>query len=193
VRGTINRPGDRDEGWSVEIAIPWRALQEAAPGRRRPHAGEQWRVNFSRVQWQTDVREDRYVKRIDTRTGKPLPEDNWVWSPQGAVNMHMPERWGFVQFSDAAAGERIDPFVESPNERVTWALRRLYYRQREHRREHGRYAPDLPALDAPKIEIDGLEFRPSMQATDSRYEIRANGIGDTVVHLTEDGRVWVTR
>ena len=25
-------------------------------------------------------------------------EDNWVWSPQGLVDMHVPERWGVVQF-----------------------------------------------------------------------------------------------
>ncbi len=25
-------------------------------------------------------------------------EDNWVWSPQGAVNMHLPSRWGEVEF-----------------------------------------------------------------------------------------------
>ena len=35
-RGTINRPDDRDDGWSVEIAIPWRIIDEAAPGRRKP-------------------------------------------------------------------------------------------------------------------------------------------------------------
>lgn len=22
-----------------------------------------------------------------------VPEDNWVWSSQGAINMHLPERW----------------------------------------------------------------------------------------------------
>ena len=27
-----------------------------------------------------------------------LPEDNWVWSPQGAINMHLPERWGRLRF-----------------------------------------------------------------------------------------------
>ncbi len=31
LRGTINRPGDRDNGWSVELAMPWRILREAAP------------------------------------------------------------------------------------------------------------------------------------------------------------------
>jgi hypothetical protein len=27
-----------------------------------------------------------------------LPEDNWVWSPQGLIAMHYPEMWGFVHF-----------------------------------------------------------------------------------------------
>ena len=37
-------------------------------------------------------------------------EDNWVWSPQGEINMHAPERWGFVRFSTEPAGT---PFVSS--------------------------------------------------------------------------------
>jgi hypothetical protein len=37
----------------------------------------------------------RYEKLPDT------PEDNSVWSPQGVINMHLPERWGFVEFSSA--------------------------------------------------------------------------------------------
>ncbi|MFN7333356.1 MAG: hypothetical protein ACK5YR_05535 [Pirellula sp.] len=28
-------------------------------------------------------------------------EDNWVWSPQGIIDMHRTERWGFVQFEKA--------------------------------------------------------------------------------------------
>jgi hypothetical protein len=193
VLGTINRPGDRDDGWTVEIAIPWKILREAAPGRTAPRAGDQWRVNFSRVEWQVDVSQGAYRKRLDAKTGKPLPEDNWVWSPQGAIDMHMPERWGVVQFSDAPAGTRITPFVENANERVKWALRRLYYRQRQFRAAHGRYATDLGALDVASIQVEGLAFRPIMQVTDSLYEIRANGFDDAVVHIRQDGKMWLTR
>ena len=192
LRGTINRPDDMDEGWSIEMAIPWKMLTEGAPRRARPRAGEQWRVNFSRVQWQLDIREGRYAKRPDPKTGKPLPEDNWVWSPQGAINMHMPERWGLVQFSDAPAGEAATPFVEDRNERVKWALRRLYYRQRDYRSAHGRYAHDLSLLHVDDIRVDGIDFTPSLQVTDSLYELRAPGFGGAVVHLRHDGRVWVT-
>ncbi|MHC4092908.1 MAG: carbohydrate-binding family 9-like protein, partial [Planctomycetota bacterium] len=106
LQGTLNDPSDRDDGWTVELAIPWRALAEHAPEGRAPRAGEEWRMNFSRVQWQLEVAGGRYQKVTDPGTGKPLPEDNWVWSPQGAVNMHMPEMWGVVRFGDVAVDQR---------------------------------------------------------------------------------------
>jgi hypothetical protein len=193
VRGTINRPGDTDEGWTVEIAMPWKALAEAAPGRRAPKPGEQWRINFSRVEWQVDVADAGYAKRLARDTGRPLPEDNWVWSAQGAVNMHMPERWGYVQFSNRRAGSGAERFVDDPNERVKWALRRLYYRQRQFRDANGRYAADLDALHAGDIRVEDFAFAPALHATPSLFEITAAGFDRAVVHITQDGRVWTTR
>lgn len=193
-RGTINRPGDRDEGWTIEIAMPWSALREFAPGQRAPGAGEQWRVNFSRVEWQLDVVNGGYVKRVDRTTGEPLAEDNWVWSPQGAINMHMPERWGYAQFSNVVAGVRTDDFVEDPNERVKWALRQLYYRQREYFAEHGRYAEDLVLLRASDVAVArgaGRDLQLSLQGMGNRYEIRANGASGSLVFIRQDGLTWV--
>jgi hypothetical protein len=131
------------------------------------------------------------VKRLDRATKAPFPEDNWVWSPQGAIDMHMPERWGFVQFSRAAAGSADTPFVEDRNERVKWALRRLYYRQQRFHMTTGRYSADLSLLGAPAIEVEGLDFTPSVQVTDSMYELRANGFDGAAVRLRQDGRVWI--
>jgi hypothetical protein len=91
VDGTLNDPSDRDRGWTVEIAFPWRAFGSRAPVRR-PQPGDLWRVNFSRVEWQIQTGGKEYKKV----PGKP--EDNWVWSPQGVINMHVPERWGYVEF-----------------------------------------------------------------------------------------------
>jgi hypothetical protein len=191
LRGTLNQPRDRDEGWSVEMAVPWRILRQGTRRPAPPRAGDQWRVNFSRVQWQLETKNGTYIKRMDPKTAKPFPEDNWVWSPQGAIDMHMPERWGFVQFSDRTAGTSDTAFVEDRNERVKWALRRLYYRQRDFRASTGRYASDLSLLHAENIVVDGIDFRPSVQVTDSLYEIRANGFDGAVVRIRQDGRVWL--
>ncbi len=88
------------------MAIPWSALAAHAPDGRSPRHGESWRINFSRVEWPVDVVDGHYRKRSDPTTGKPLPEHNWVWSPQGAVNMHLPEMWGIVEFNGSKVDER---------------------------------------------------------------------------------------
>ena len=95
IRGTLNDPRDRDDGWSVEIAFPWKALGEFAHKAAPPNPGDEWRVNFSRVEWQHEIVEGGYWKLPNVR------EDNWVWSPQGVVNMHVPEKWGRVRFVHA--------------------------------------------------------------------------------------------
>ena len=93
VWGTLNNPADRDRGWTLEIAMPWKALGEYAHRPSPPKHGDEWRINFSRVEWQHNVVDGKYEKVPDTK------EDNWVWSPQGVINMHVPEKWGYVRFS----------------------------------------------------------------------------------------------
>ena len=88
IDGVINDPTTVDKGWGVEIAFPWGCFT----GHERPAAGDHWRVNFSRVEWHTDIVEGRIIKR------KSVPEGNWVWSPQGVIDMHQPEMWGYVNF-----------------------------------------------------------------------------------------------
>ncbi|HTT66490.1 MAG TPA: sugar-binding protein [Gemmatimonadales bacterium] len=100
VLGTLNHPGDADSGWTVTIAIPWRALVRASHTTEAPRPGQRWRINYSRVEWLTDVAGGAYRKVPDLR------EDNWVWSPQGMVDMHQPEHWGFVEFSATRADRR---------------------------------------------------------------------------------------
>lgn len=92
VDGTLNNARDRDRGWGIEIAFPWAAFAHRGYAAARPKPGGEWRVNFSRVEWRTSIVNGKYEK-IPKQA-----EDNWVWSPQGKVNMHIPEKWGFVRF-----------------------------------------------------------------------------------------------
>jgi hypothetical protein len=91
------------------------------------------------------------------------------------------------------AGRGTDQFVDDPNERVKWALRRLYYRQRTFRTANGRYAASLDLLKAGDIQVDGAPFRPVMFASPSIYEISAEGFAGATAHIDQDGRVWLTR
>ena len=98
VHGTLNDPGDVDSGWTVEMALPWSVLREAAPERRRPKPGEQWRLNFARSEWTPDVVDGSY-------RNNDKEAEWWVWSSQGAVDMHRPERFGYVTFAGEQVGQ----------------------------------------------------------------------------------------
>ena len=93
VNGTLNDATDLDVGWGIEMALPWSSLAVHAHRPAPPRNGDRWRVNFSRVEWATEIVDGRYQKVPETA------EDNWVWSPQGEVNMHLPQHWGFIAFS----------------------------------------------------------------------------------------------
>ena len=107
--------------------------------------------------------------------------------------MHMPERWGYVQFSSAPAAPGADTFVGDRNETLKWALRRLYYRQRTFRDANGRYATTLDALRASDIRVDGLDFRPCCRRRRRFTRSRRKDSTGRSCTSTQDGRVWLTR
>ncbi len=106
VNGTVNNPYDKDKSWTVEMAIPLAALSHMDVKAVQPTDGSVWRINFSRVNWQHEVVDGKYIRRRTPNGRRHLPEYNWVWSPQGKINMHIPEKWGYLQFSSVKAGKR---------------------------------------------------------------------------------------
>lgn len=184
IDGEINKPGAANRKWTLEVAMPWKALKECAKGARPPQAGEYWRVNFSRVEWHTDIVDGQYVKRKNEQTGKSLPEENWVWSPMGIVNMHYPELWGFVWFAD---GDQQPDTAVPQSELAKWELRKLYYRQRNYYTENGRFNTDLAAL----MEGASWDIQPEMECGKEMFHISAQLPSGEHVHIREDGRAWV--
>jgi Carbohydrate family 9 binding domain-like len=177
--GTLNDPRDRDRGWTVELAIPWASLADSGRTPVPPRDGDAWRVNFSRVEWDVDTTAGSYTKRLNPATGKPLPEHNWVWSPQGAINMHMPEMWGIVYLGHAAP-------PDSATRATQWTLRRVYYAQRDYRQRHRRYAEDPVALGMASNARDLV----MVTLADGWGASLPAPSGDGRWHIRTDGRLW---
>lgn len=124
VKGTLNDPSDIDQGWSVEMAIPLTPYIELKNDRKKAiKEGDQWRINFSRVQWDHDIVNGNYTRK--KKDGKFLKEYNWVWSNQTAINMHMPENWGIVQFTEAQAPQNTE-IIENPDFLLKQSLYALF-------------------------------------------------------------------
>lgn len=139
VEGTLNNPNDKDRYWSVEIAIPFQSLMKFGT-RKTPRLNSYWRMNYSRVQWQYQLENGQYTRKKENQ--KLLPEDNWVWSPIGLINMHYPERWGYIYFT---ADTIINSYPASYHaERTAW---NIHYLQQIHRNKELQYAAELSSLD----------------------------------------------
>jgi hypothetical protein len=191
LQGTLNDPSDVDQGWTVEMAIPWSALKELAKPDRAPKDGEYWRVNFSRVDWHMDIKEGKYVKQKDPKTGKNKAEENWVWSPQGRISMHQPETYAYVLFSEKTPGSTPVPFPVMTDEKIKWALYQLYYQQQAYFSQKRRFAADLKKLTLPTIELKDYNFKPVVFATPNTFEILAPSLQKGIYwHINESGRVW---
>jgi len=128
IYGTLNNPSDIDSLWTVEMAIPLKPLMALKnDSETKPNDGEQWRINFSRVEWEHDIVDGRYErKKVD---GKYLNEYNWVWSYQKVINMHEPEKWGFLQFTKAKSSKNVT-FIEDKDLQVKQAAFALFRKTR---------------------------------------------------------------
>lgn len=89
IDGTVNDDKDRDRGWTVELAFPWKGLQWLAKADNHslpPKDGDTWRMDFS---------------RFNTYKEAPPAKDSggWVLSRHGIWDSHIPECFPFVRFS----------------------------------------------------------------------------------------------
>jgi hypothetical protein len=82
VRGTVKQAGDRDEGWTVEAAIPWAALYRDESARRP--ADEPWLLFIGRYNY-------------GSTPGAELAS----WPPVPITSFHMTERYGRLILQDA--------------------------------------------------------------------------------------------
>ena len=182
VDGTINDSRDRDEGWSVEIAIPWKAFAGNYRSNNFPKDGEQWKVNFSRVHWDVEIIDGEYVKTDS-------PEFNWVWSPQGLIYMHMPQFWGLVQFTGHPSGSKKVSFIKSEIDIIKWALRQVYIRQRNYFYNKNRYTASLKELNLLQRPVAGSPWPPEIILTPSGWEASLILNNNSVI-IRKDGKTW---
>jgi hypothetical protein len=88
VEGTLNDNTDTDNGWTVELAFPWKGMDLLADGRSLPpQDGDIWRMDFSRFE------------AFDLK-GNPIHRSaGWAFNKHGVYDSHIPECFTFVHFS----------------------------------------------------------------------------------------------
>ncbi|PCI36044.1 MAG: carbohydrate-binding family 9-like protein [Flavobacteriaceae bacterium] len=186
VDGTINNASDTDKGWTLEMAIPWSVYKKSYFEKNVPK-DDFWRVNFSRVNWDFDLIDGKYVRKKDI-DGKYLHEYNWVWSPTGVINMHEPEKWGYVYFSSKMAGD-VDTFTIPQDEKIKWELYRLLRAQKSYHAKHNQYATSIDSLISKQIIVDHKTLSPSIENHSTGWNITVKSpFSHKTLIIKEDGK-----
>lgn len=176
IDGTLNKPGDVDKAWYVEMAIPFKALKRDFSD---PKSYNPWRINFSRVEWLVPGQ----------------PEENWVWSPTGRVDMHMPERWGFLRFVDAPVGSTAaaeDLTLDMDAYKLIWTL---FYAQLDNRSKGNGF---LRTVDDFMLSDKDMNLLPSggdiaVDASNSSFDLSVTvPARNEVYRLDQNGRFSVS-
>lgn len=194
VNGTINNPSDTDKGWQLEIAVPWTAFKKAFWDDNVP-VNNYWRINFSRVNWDFDLVNGRYDRK-KADDGKYLPEYNWVWSPQWAIDMHRPEHWGYVFFADKHFAEsenasmlvKIDDGIEFKIPESEYIRYHLFYLYRNLKN----ISKNLTHLDKKVLKnIPGYELEYRGHRLTPVFESHASGWNIYIKYPEKDGKIYL--
>ncbi|MBP3227735.1 MAG: carbohydrate-binding family 9-like protein [Bacteroidaceae bacterium] len=178
VRGTLNDSSDRDTSWIVELAIPHKALSVSFDDALKQ--SRLWRVNFSRVEWLKDGG----------------PEGNWVWAPTGMVDIHMPERWGYVYLEGGPAPTDAQTIVEKPyKDEVYNLLWTLFYAQQDAWNANHRYIDRLSGFKLKAKELGVLPEDWWLTVSTTRYSFvfSVGPDGEPVYQLNDRGHFSVMK
>lgn len=178
LEGKLNNSKKEDKYWSVEMAIPHQAITMDFNNPLK--AGNTWRVNFSRVQW----------------LKKGGPEENWVWSPTGKIDMHMPDRWGFVYLSDKIVGQGTDAFKYPYNMdayKLVWAM---FYAQQDYHRAENNYIRSINNFFLTDAELKNLPkgAEAKVEATANTFRVAVTLPSENVQYVVNnDGKFSVEK
>lgn len=200
--GTLNDPGDRDEKWTVEVAIPIDQMVALHTGKNSLEPGDYWKMNFVRTHRQLVKKNRQYHIAKDSITGEKIPPVYDTWTSQGLINMHYPEMWGVVFFSEELPGQDTSHRkIQVPvTEYIKWHLRRIYYAMHAYQEQKGHFTDKINNLD---LDVDAEDIAApvpvpqhinitdtKIQTTQTQFEATVKTQGGKAWHINQEGRMW---
>ena len=91
----MNDPSDVDQGWTVELAFPWKEMKWLAKGDGRalpPKPGDRWRIDLFRF--------NKYKAPADADSANTVDSGGWAWGKHGVWDSHIPEIFPIVTFEN---------------------------------------------------------------------------------------------
>lgn len=173
--GTVNTPGDVDKYWCVEMSFSFVNLAERSRRTQsNPADNEVWFTQFGRSEQNLTVVNGQYRK---------VPKSQiqwWSWQPCDAINLHLQDRWGLIQFKKNLKDKQF---------RFTrWHIYKSLFdtmvAMKQYHAINGKYTTSIEELDVPPYLLTGT----CVEIPDIRFTKRTN---ETVPNTTKDFEITV--
>ncbi|MFA6109402.1 MAG: carbohydrate-binding family 9-like protein [Candidatus Latescibacterota bacterium] len=103
VMGTVNDSLAVDQGWTVEIAIPWSAMTSGIGGGGRPSPGDSWRLNLYRIERQAGRDLKARIDALQAQAGPLFRQQAELLAAQGVKEPEQLRGKARRQYDDLAA------------------------------------------------------------------------------------------
>ena len=192
VNGTLNNPKDIDSGWTMEMAIPWESIAEYTDSPCPPQNGNKWRINFARTEFENEIIQSKFTTKDVTNNAYQKKENGevgiWSWSSHGVCNLHTPEMFGVVQYTNLAVGEAEwipDQTVEARN-----ILMDIYYAQRDYYKKNDKYVINLDELGLTKKKSENIILELTKNGYSASITVKVRS-GIQKLTIREDSKIIV--
>jgi len=191
IDGKLNSFNQKDKGWSVEYAIPWKALKVYANRPSPPSDGDQWRVNLLRIEHHITFNPKKSDKLPNLPIGMPenIRENFGSWTPLGAIDAHKPELFGYVQFSSGKPG--TVKFRRDPDQEIRMYLMRIYFAEKTFFKRNNVWTTSFSELGLKPDNrfADSLKF----ELTDDGFVASIDSISNPGkrLNIRKDSRLWM--
>ena len=181
--GTINMPRDSDKYWSVEIAIPFQTLAEQSLRTQpSPSDDEVWFMQFGRAEYTLD--------KLSNGQYRVTPNSSalwWSWQPMGAINLHLQNRWGLVQFKRSLNDKKF----KFDKWHVYKSLFDMMDAMKKYKAINGFYPTEIEDLDAPpyllsRTCVEVPEIKRSENGSDFEITVKSKLISHAPAHIRSD-------
>lgn len=190
VEGTLNNPSDKDKFWSIELAIPFHAFRFGGASAK-PKSGNVWRMNLTRVFRPVDIVNSEYIKKTGSN-GRLVSPFYTCWSAPGLINFHLPERWGYVRFSDENASQ--SNFLSMKEEQAKLKLWKLYYLQEEFKKNTEAFASNLIDIEKYFPNVNVADLRDiKFLSNGQQYLIELNISESNILYSIDQDAIFKTK
>ncbi|XP_036358559.1 uncharacterized protein LOC115210583 [Octopus sinensis] len=148
IDGPVNNPKIPNKFWQVEMALPFKQLTAGTErSNDPPNDLDIWQANFVRSNWEVEVVGNKYEKKFNGDT------DWWVWNSPEVSNIHLPNRWGLLQFRTVPVNSTI--FQPDPYLPLQKTLSEIYEAEHAYKANTGKYTDDFRRLKLPPYVTSG--------------------------------------